>query len=158
MMRAITHISASAAAAVIAGAVTEPAAAAGIFLFGGFLDADHIGHFVASGLPANPAAYFHSIFRNEKQLENKYSIKRGIPSNWIFPALHCIEFALLLAAAGIILGSQLLLWGGVGVILHLLLDIRSYPCSPEFFSIIWRISHRKRLLRAWVTHRSKIHW
>ena len=157
-MRAITHISASALAALIAGAAAEPSSAAGIFLFGGFLDVDHIGHFVASGLPSNPGTLFHSVFRNEKQLENKYSIERGVPSNWIFPALHCIEFALLLAGTGLILGSQLLIWGGAGVILHLLMDIRSYPCSPEFFSIIWRISHRKKLLRAWATHRSKVHW
>lgn len=153
-MKAITHISASAAAAVISGAAANPAAAAGILLFGGFLDVDHIGHFVASGLPANPAALFHSIFRNEKQLQKRYTIKRGVPSNWIFPALHCIELTLLLAGAGIVLRSQLLLWGGAGVILHLLMDFRSYPCSPAFFSIIWRILNRKRLLKAWVEHRS----
>ncbi len=157
-MRAITHISASAAAAVISGATAGPAAAAGIFLFGGFLDIDHIGSFVSAGHPANPVALFQSIFRNEKQLEKRYSIKRVIPSNWIFPALHCIEFALLLAGAGVILTSRLLMWGGAGVILHLLLDIRSYPCNPEFFSIIWRISHKKQLLRAWVKHRSKVYW
>ena len=157
-MRAITHITASAAAGVIVGAVAEPAAAAGIFLFGGFMDVDHIGHFVNSGLPASPGAFFHSIFRNEKQLEKRYSIERGIPSNCIFPALHCIEFAVLVSGTGALLGSQLLLWGGAGVILHLLMDIRSYPCSPGFFSIIWRISHKKRLLRAWAAHRSKVHW
>lgn len=157
-MRAITHISASTGAAIIAGVVTEPAAAVGILLFGGFLDVDHIGHFVASGLPPDPLVFFDSIFRNEKQLEDRYSIKRSIPSNWIFPALHCIEFALLLSGTGALLGSQLLLWGGAGVILHLLMDIRSYPCSPEFFSIIWRITHKRQLLQAWVEHRSKIHW
>jgi len=157
-MRAITHISASAAAAVIAGTVAEPAAAAGIFIFGGFLDADHIGHFVTSGLPCNTGALFHSIFRNESQLEKRYSIKRCIPSNWIFPVLHCIEFVLLVFGTGVILDSQMLLWGGAGIILHLLMDIRSYPCSPEFFSIIWRISHKKRLLRAWAEHRSKVRW
>ena len=70
-MKAITHISASAGAAIIAGALFEPAAAAGIFLFGGFMDVDHVGHFVNSGLPARPAAVFHSIFRNEKQLEKR---------------------------------------------------------------------------------------
>ncbi len=157
-MRAITHITASAGAAVIVGAAAEPAAAAGIFLFGGFMDVDHVGHFIASGLPSSPCALFHSIFRNEKQLEKRYSIKRSIPSNWIFPALHCIEFALLVSGAGAILDSQLLIWGGGGVILHLLMDARSYPCSPEFFSIIWRISHKKRLLRAWAEHRSNVHW
>ena len=157
-MRAITHISVSAAAAIVVGAVAEPAAAAGIFLFGGFMDVDHIRHFVASGLPANPCTLFHSVFRNELQLENKFSIKRSIPSSWIFPALHYIEFALLVSGAGAIIGSQLLIWGGAGVLLHLLLDIRSYPCSPEFFSIIWRLSHKKRLLRAWAGHRSKVHW
>jgi len=158
MMRAITHTSASAAAAVVVGLAADPAAAVGVFLFGGFMDVDHISHFVASGLPASPCALFNSIFRNESQLENRYSIKRGIPSNSIFPALHCIEFALLVSGAGVIIGSQLLIWGGAGVILHLLMDIRSYPCSPEFFSIIWRISHKKRLLRAWAGHRSKVHW
>lgn len=157
-MRAITHISASTVAAIITGVVTEPAAAVGILLFGGFLDVDHIGHFVASGLPADPLVFFHSIFRNEKQLEDIYSIKRGIPSNWIFPSLHCIEFAILLSGSGALLGSQLLLWGGAGVILHLLMDIRSYPCSPEFFSIIWRNSHKMQLLRAWAEHRSKVQW
>ena len=157
-MRAITHISASAAAAMISYTAADPSAAAGIFLFGGILDIDHIGSFVSAGHPANPVALFLSIFRNEKQLEKRYSIKRIIPSNWIFPVLHCIEFAMLVTGTGLILGSQFLLWGGAGVILHLLMDIRSYPCSPEFFSIIWRISHRKRLLRAWVTHRSKVHW
>ncbi|MEN8209859.1 MAG: hypothetical protein ABFR50_11485 [Candidatus Fermentibacteria bacterium] len=157
-MRAITHISVSTAAAVITGVAAEPAAAAGILLFGGFLDVDHIGHFVASGLPPDPLVFFHSIFRNEKQLENEYSIRRKIPSNWIFPLLHCIEFALLLSGAGALLGLRLLLWGGAGVILHLLMDLRSYPCSPEFFSIIWRISHRKVLLGAWNEHRSEVHW
>jgi len=157
-MRVITHISVSSAAAVIAGVAAEPEAAAGIFLFGGFLDVDHISHFVTSGLPCNPAALLRSVFQNEKQLENRYSIKRGIPSNWVFPVLHCMEFALLLAAAGVILGSKLLLWGGAGVVLHLLMDVRSYPCSPGFFSIIWRILNKKQLLLAWVTHRSKVHW
>ena len=157
-MRAITHISASVVASVVVTAVAQPAAAAGVFLFGGFMDVDHIGHFIASGLPVRPCALFHCIFRNEPQLEKKYSIKRSIPSNWIFPAFHCIEFALLVTGTGVILGSQLLLWGGAGVILHLLMDIRCYPCSPEFFSIIWRISHKKRLLRAWASHRSKVHW
>jgi len=157
-MRAITHISSSAAAAVIVGAVAEPAAVVGIFLFGGFLDVDHIEHFIASGLPANPGAIFHSIFRNEKQLENRYSIKRGIPSNGIFPILHNIEFAFLVAVTGYLLGVHLLMWGGAGVIFHLLMDSRSYPCSPGFFSIIWRISHKKQLLRAWTEHKSKVHW
>ncbi|RKZ07916.1 hypothetical protein DRQ25_10335 [Candidatus Fermentibacteria bacterium] len=155
-MRAITHISASTAAAIITSVVAEPAAAAGILLFGGFLDVDHIGHFVAAGLPPDPLVFFHSIFRNEKQLEDRYSIKRSIPSNWIFPALHSIEFAFLVSGMGAILGSQLLLWGGAGVILHLLMDIKCYPCSPEFFSTIWRISHKKLLLQAWVEQRSKV--
>ncbi|MCK5117764.1 MAG: hypothetical protein KAR44_14300 [Candidatus Aegiribacteria sp.] len=157
-MRAITHISASTVAAIIAGVVTEPAAAVGVLLFGGFLDVDHIAHFVASGLPPDPLVFFHSIFRNEKQLERRYSIERGIPSNCIFPALHCIEYAVLVGGTGVLLGSQLLLWGGAGVILHLLMDIRSYPCSPEFFSMIWRVSHKNRLLRAWTEHQSKVHW
>jgi multidrug transporter EmrE-like cation transporter len=157
-MRAITHIAASTAAAAIAGVATEPSAAVGIFLFGGFIDVDHVTHFVSSGLPANPGAFFHSIFRNEKQLEKKYTIKRGIPSSWLFPVFHCVEFVLLLAAVGILTSSNFLLWGGAGLILHLFMDLRSYPCSPRFFSIIWRFLHRRQLLQAWVTHRSEVHW
>ncbi len=157
-MRAITHISASAAAAITSGLCSDPLAASGVFLFGGFLDVDHVGHFISSGLPPNPGALFHSVFRNEKQLESKYSIKRGVPSNCLFPMLHCIELVLILTAAGLMLDSQLLLWGGGGVLLHLLMDIRSYPCSPWFFSIIWRFINRKKLMKAWITHCSSVHW
>lgn len=157
-MRAITHISASTAAAAIAVVAAEPSAGAGILLFGGLLDVDHVHHFISSGLPANPVTLFHSIFRNEKQLEKRYSIKRGIPSSWLFPALHCIELVLLLTASGILTGSNFLLGVSAGLTLHLFMDLRSYPCSPKFFSIIWRYLHRKQLLRAWTTHCSEVHW
>lgn len=157
-MRAITHITASTAAAAIAVVAAEPSAGAGILLFGGFLDVDHVSLFISSGLPAKPGALFHSVFRNEKQLEKRYSIKRVIPSSWLFPAFHCVELALLLAASGILTGSNPLLWGSAGLILHLFMDLRSYPCSPNFFSIIWRFIHRKQLLQAWTTYCSEVRW
>jgi len=157
-MRAITHIAASTAAAAVAGIAAEPSAAAGVFLFGGFLDVDHVGLFVSSGLPATPAALFQSVFSNEKQLEKKYSVKRNIPSSWLFPALHSIELALLLAASGILTKLSFLLWGSTGIILHLTMDLGSYPQSPLFFSILWRYFNRKKLMETWVTHRSKVHW
>ena len=157
-MRAIPHIAASTAAATAAGIAVEPSAAAGLFLFGGFLDVDHVGLFVSSGLPATPAALFHSVFRNEKQLEKKYSVKRSVPPSWLFPALHSLELVLLLAASGVLLKFPFLLWGSAGIALHLSMDLGSYPQSPLFFSILWRYFNRKKLMEAWVTHRSNVQW
>jgi len=157
-MRAITHIAASTVAAAIAAAAVKSPSASGLLLFGGFLDVDHVHHFISSGLPANPGAMFHSVLRNEKQLEKKYSITRKIPESFLFPLFHCVEFTLLVAAAGILAGSDFLLWGASGTVLHLLMDIRSYPCSPKFFSILWRFSHRSQLLKEWKVHCSGVYW
>lgn len=155
-MRAITHIAASTAAAAIAGAVSGTPAAAGLFLFGGFLDVDHVTHFISVGLPSGPRTLLKSIFMNEKQLEKTYSISRGIPSSWTFPVLHCVEFVLLLAVSGFLLESNFLMAAGIGVLLHLLMDIRSYPCGIPFFSIIWRCIKKQKLMTEWQMHRSAV--
>ena len=155
-MRAITHITASTAAAVIAGAASGTPAAAGILLFGGFLDVDHVNHFISVGLPSSPRTLLKSIFMNEKQLEKTYSISRGIPSSWTFPVFHCIEFVFLLAVSGFLLESSFLMAAGIGVLLHLLMDIRSYPCGIPFFSIIWRCIKKQKLMTEWQTHRSTV--
>ncbi len=155
-MRAITHIAVSTAAAVIAGSTSGTPAAAGIFLFGGFLDIDHVTHFISVGLPSNLRTILKSIFMNEKQLEKTYSISRGVPSNWIFPVFHNVEFVFLLAASGIILESSFLLAAGIGILIHLLMDIRSYPCGMPFFSILWRFIRKKKLMKEWKTHRSQV--
>lgn len=157
-MRAITHIAASTAAAAAAYPAAGVSGGLGILLLGGFLDVDHLGHFISSGLPARPSALFHSVFRNEKQLERKYSVRRGIPGNVLFPALHCVEIMVLLLSAGLLFGSGFLAWGAAGVSLHLVMDLRSYPCSPGFFSMTWRLLNRKRLLEAWRGHRSEVRW
>lgn len=155
-MRAITHIAAGTAAAAIAGAASGTPAAAGIFLFGGFLDVDHVTHFISAGLPSNIRTILKSIFMNEKQLEKTYSISRGIPSSWSFPVFHCIEFVFLLAVSGFLLESSFLMAAGIGVLLHLLMDIRSYPCGIPFFSIIWRCMKKQKLMTEWQTHRSTV--
>ena len=155
-MKAITHIAASTAAASIAGVASGIPAAAGIFLLGGFLDVDHVTHFISVGLPSSPRTLFKSIFMNEKQLEKTYSISRGIPSNWTFPMFHGVEFVFILTASGILFNSDFLLGAGIGVLLHLLMDIRSYPCGIPFFSIIWRCLRKEKLMKDWQTHRSTV--
>ena len=155
-MKAITHIAASTAAAAIAGAASGTPAAAGIFLFGGFLDVDHVNHFISSGLPSSPRTLLRSIFMNEIQLEKTYSFSRGIPSSWTFPVFHCVEFVFLLAVSGFLLKSSFLMAAGIGVLLHLLMDIRSYPCGIHFFSIIWRFIKKQKLMKEWQTHRSTV--
>ena len=157
-MRAITHIAAGSAAAAIAGAASGTPAAAGIFLFGGFLDVDHVAHFISVGLPSNIRTILKSIFMNEKQLEKTYSFSRGVPSNWTFPVFHCIEFAFLLTVSGFLLKSSFLIAAGIGILLHLLMDIRSYPCGIPFFSIIWRCIRKQKLMMEWQTHRSIVRY
>lgn len=157
-MRAITHIAASSAVSVYIAFSVEPLAALGVFAFGGFLDIDHLPHFLASGLPAGPGPILRSIYSSEDQLEEKYSVRRGVPGNVLFPLLHCFELAILVGAAGLLLGSPLLVWACPGVLFHIMLDIRSYPCSPFFFSMTWRLFNRRRLLAEWAGHRSKVAW
>lgn len=134
--------------------VSQPSAGLGMFLFSGLLDVDHVPHFVSSGLPARPTALLRSVFSSEKQLESRYSVRRFVPVNVLFPALHCVELVLLLALAGSIMNSVFLTWGAAGIVLHLLMDMRSYPCTPGFFSMTWRVLNRRRLLSAWKIHRS----
>jgi hypothetical protein len=157
-MKAITHITASTAAAAVIWPTVDASAALGILVFGGFLDVDHIPLFISSGLPARPSALLRSVFSNEKQLASRYDVRRGLPTNVIFPALHCVEFAAVPVLAGWLLGSAFLLWGGIGVLLHILMDFWSYPCGPEFFSMTWRICNREDLLKEWRGHRSKVLW
>ncbi|MFO8183846.1 MAG: hypothetical protein R6U39_06690 [Candidatus Aegiribacteria sp.] len=155
-MRAITHIAAGAAAAAVAQEVLQPSAGLGIFLFSGLLDVDHVPHFVSSGLPARPSALLRSVYSSEEQLESRYPVRRSVPVNVLFPALHCVELVLLLALAGSIMNSAFLTWGAAGMVLHLLMDMGSYPCTPGFFSMTWRVLNRRRLLSAWKKHRSGI--
>jgi len=157
-MRAITHIAASGAAAAAVAAAADPCAGAAVLLFGGFIDADHVQHFVSSGLPLNPGALLRSVFSSEGQLEKKYGISRKVPDNVLFPVLHNVELALALLFSSIVLDSVFLAGAFAGMILHLLMDIKSYPCSPLFFSMGWRLSNRRKLLKAWKTHRSSIKW
>jgi hypothetical protein len=157
-MRAISHLVASTAAGAAAAAISEPSAGLGILLFGGFLDVDHLCSFVSSGLPLRPSALVRSIISNEKQLEKKYPVRRGLPANVLFPVLHCIELAMVLAAAGLLLHLDILLWGSAGLLLHLIMDSWSYPCSPWFFSMVWRLTNRKKLMKAWEGHRSGVYW
>lgn len=154
----ITHMAAGAVAAAVAYEAHQPSAGMGILLFSGLLDVDHVPHFVSSGLPARPSALLRSVFSNERQLECRYSVRRSVPVNVLFPALHCVELVLLLAVAGFFLNSVLLTWGAAGMVLHLLMDMGSYPCTPCFFSMTWRLLHRRKLLAAWKTHRSRVHF
>ncbi|OPL19453.1 MAG: hypothetical protein AVO35_10570 [Candidatus Aegiribacteria sp. MLS_C] len=157
-MRAITHITASAAASAVLAAVAEPSSALGLLLFGGFLDIDHVPRFLSSGLPAGPGPMLRSVFSSEAQLNKKYSVRVGVPGNILFPALHFVELAALLILGGLLSGSGFLAWAGAGVLLHLLMDFRSYPCSPCFFSMTWRLLNRGRLMEAWREHRSRVSW
>lgn len=136
--------------------VAQPSAGLGMLLFSGLLDADHVPHFVSSGLPARPSALLRSFFSSEEQLEGRYPVRRSVPVNVLFPALHCVELVLLLVLAGSLLNSAFLLWGAAGMVLHLLMDMGSYPCTPGFFSMAWRVINRRRLLSAWKAHRSGI--
>lgn len=157
-MRAITHITASAAASAVLASVADPSSALGLLVFGGFLDVDHVPHFLSSGLPSGPGPILRCVFSNEAQLERKYSVRRGVPGNFLFPALHCVELAALLTIGGLLSGSGFSAWAGAGMLLHLLMDIRSYPCSPWFFSMTWRFINRGRLMVAWREHRSRVSW
>jgi len=153
-MRAITHISVSLAASAGTYALYGPEPAAGLLLAGGFIDVDHIGLFARSGLPLRPNALLSSLFRSEGQIERAYSIRRVVPAEWSFPLLHSIEMILSLVAGAFLLNSALLAGAAVGVALHLLMDSRSYPCGPPFFSMLWRYLHREELIRAWKSYRS----
>ena len=151
-MRAITHISASLAASAGTFALFGPEPAAGLLLAGGFMDIDHIGLYSRAGLPLRPVALFLSLFRSEGQIERTYCIRRGVPSHWYFPVMHCIELLVLLLAGALLARSALLAGAAAGAAIHLLMDSRSYPCGLSFFSMTWRYLHRNEVLNAWESH------
>ena len=157
-MRVVSHITASAAGAAAAASISGPSAGLGFLILGSMIDIDHIPIFVSSGLPFNPRSILNSVLKNHRQLREKHQLRDLVPGSWIFPAFHSVELILFLVTVGIISGSQFLVWGGAGMVLHLLMDIRSYPCSPRFFSILWRLFNWNKLAKAWKVHRSKIEW
>ena len=153
-MRAISHITASVVVSAGTYAVFGPEPAAGLLLTGGFMDVDHIGLYTGAGLPMRPSALITSIFRSEGQIERAHSFSRGVPARWYFPLMHCIEFIILLLLCGLLIPSAFLKGAAAGVAMHLLMDIRSYPCGLPFFSMTWRFMHRRDVLLAWGDHRS----
>ncbi len=155
-MRAITHIAAAAVAGGVTWYLSGPSAGAGVVLMGGFMDVDHLPHFRSAGLPMRPGALLRVLRMNEAQLESGFSIRRGVPSSWFFPPLHGLEIVMALGAAGLLMGSPLLLGMAGGAVLHILMDLGSYPCGPPFFLLTWRFLNRRRVLRAWRTFRSRV--
>ncbi len=93
---------------------------------------------------------------SEDQLESSYSFRRGSPGTVLFPFFHCIEMVFLLIGSGMLLGIPILAWGGAGILLHISMDIRSYPCSPMFFLMTWRLMNRRELMEAWTDHTSAV--
>ncbi len=150
-MKVITHIAAGAVISTVAGILTTPAAGAGLFITSGFLDIDHIRHYKSVGFPMTPRALIRSTLLEEPDLETKYSFNRGVPCFWGFPICHCIELILLLIVLAYLTNSIFLAGSAAGILLHLLLDVKHYPCSPFFFSILWRAVNRKCVLKAWET-------
>ena len=142
----------------MAASVSGTSAGLGFLVIGSMIDMDHIPIFVSSGLPLNPKSILNSVIRNHRQLIEKHELDELVPRSWIFPAFHSIELIALVLTTGLLAGSDFLVWGSAGMGLHLLMDIRSYPCSPRFFSILWRLFNWKKLAKAWKVHRSAIDW
>ncbi|MBD3277538.1 MAG: hypothetical protein GF388_04485 [Candidatus Aegiribacteria sp.] len=157
-MRVVSHITVSAAGAAAAASISGPSAGLGFLILGGLIDIDHIPIFVSSGLPLNPESILNSLLKNHRQLREKHELRELVPGSWIFPALHSLELIVLLVITGILTESDFLVWGGAGMGLHLLMDVRSYPCSPLFFFITWRLFNWRKLAKAWKVHRSKTEW
>ncbi|MBC8428879.1 MAG: hypothetical protein H8D05_01405 [FCB group bacterium] len=150
-MKVITHIAAGAVVSIVTGMLTTLSAGAGLFIATGFLDIDHLHHYRYAGFPMNPKSLLYSVLSNETELETRYSFRRGVPGFRGFPVFHCIEFILIIVTIAYLTGSLFLYGCAGGIILHLLMDIRHYPCSPLFFSFTWRYFNGKQVLKAWQT-------
>jgi amino acid transporter len=150
-MKASFHMAVSAAAGAGTWFIAGPSAAAGLVVFGSFLDVDHIEHYSSRGMPSNLRGLLGAMFTTQRKLEKQHGFKRGVPSSWGFPVLHDVEMVVLAAALGLASGSMFLFGAAAGMLLHILMDIRAYPMSPLFFSVLWRRRHWVRLRMAWKT-------
>jgi hypothetical protein len=128
-----------------------PTAGAGFALFGSLLDIDHLELYASKGMPTNALGLLHAFTKDQRRLEKRYGFRRGVPASWSFPVLHCAEIVILTAAAGVISDSMFLYGVSAGILVHQLMDLKAYPMSPGFFSIIWRRRHWTHLRMAWKT-------
>jgi hypothetical protein len=148
-MRSVVHMAASAAAGTLSALLVDPAFGIGLAVAGGFLDIDHIGHYVSAGLPGGPRHLLGGVFRSQQSLERRYGFRRGVPASWRFPVLHCIESAAVPAAAWLLGAGGVAAGAAAGMLFHMLLDLGYYPMSPRFFSMAWRRAVWTDLRRAW---------
>lgn len=145
------HMAASAVTGAGAWLVAGPTAGMGLILFGSLLDIDHIEHYAGRGMPMNPLDLLNAATKDQKRLERRYGFRRGVPSSWGFPVLHSVELMILATGVGLLSGSLFVYGAAAGILLHILMDLRAYPISPRFFSILWRRRHWVRLRMTWKT-------
>lgn len=150
-MKTTVHFAASAVAGAGAWLLGGPAAGLGLLAFGTLLDIDHVEHYHSRGMPIDLKGLLGAVARNQEKLEKHHKIKRGVPASWAFPVLHCVELLFLTTLLAVVSGRHLLYGAAEGILLHLLMDIKAYPMSPRFFSLVWRGRNRVRLRLAWKT-------
>lgn len=148
-MKASVHMAASASAGAALWLAGLPEAGAGFALFGSLLDVDHIEHYTGRGMPSSLRGLAGAAFKSQRKLEREHGFRRGVPASWAFPVLHEVEIAVLAALLAVLSGSRFLLGVFGGVMLHLAMDLRAYPSSPRFFSILWRRRNWPGLRMAW---------
>ncbi|NLP06165.1 hypothetical protein GX411_09475 [Candidatus Fermentibacteria bacterium] len=148
-MKASAHMAASITAGAALWLAGLPTAGAGLAVFGSLLDVDHIEHYAGRGMPSSLRGLAGAAFRSQRTLEKVYGFRRGVPASWAFPVLHEVEIAVLAVLLALLSGSRFLYGAFGGIMLHLAMDLRAYPSSPRFFSILWRRRNWPALRMAW---------
>ena len=158
-MRVSAHLAASAAAAAAVFPGGGPEVSLPLLLTGTLLDLDHIPQVSGAGLEiGRPRVLLDSLMLPMDRLEDKHGFERGVPDGPLFPLLHSIELLVLLTIAAVTFSNPVLAGCSAGLGLHLLMDLRAYPCSPLFFSLAWRITRwEDRLRPAWRRFRARDH-
>jgi hypothetical protein len=150
-MKVTYHAAASAVLGTVAYFLSGAAFACGLALFGALLDVDHIEHYRSRGMPVSLKGLFGAMARSQQKLEKIHGFRRGVPASWAFPVLHSVELLLFAGLLTAVSGKHFLAGATAGTLIHLLMDIRAYPMSPKFFSLVWRAHNWRRLRFAWKT-------
>lgn len=97
----------------------------------------------------NLGGFLGAVSKTQEKLERQHGFRRGVPASWGFPVLHSVELLLFASALALVSGKLFLYGVAAGVATHLLMDLRAYPMSPRFFSVLWRAHNWRGLRLAW---------